>query len=271
MVNYHTHSRYCDGKGELREYVEYAVSKGFSALGFSSHAPVPFDDHFALRDTDYEAYCDEVRRLRAEYAGTIGILLGLEIDFIPRVIDDFGPLVSRGGLDYCIGSVHQVANPDEAPDSLWFIDGKFREVYDQGLQRVFHGDIRKGVTCFFRQNIDMLRMANPTVIGHFTKIFMHNGGRYFSEDEAWVRSLVRDTVDQIAASGTICEINTRGIYRKRYNDFYPSRDIIRYMDTLGIPVIVSSDAHSPDEIDLFCGACEFLKEIGYHNVVTEVR
>lgn len=34
-VNYHTHSRYCDGRGEPREYVEYAVSQGFTHLGFS--------------------------------------------------------------------------------------------------------------------------------------------------------------------------------------------------------------------------------------------
>ncbi len=270
LTNYHTHSHYCDGTGQLREYVEYALGKGFACLGFSGHAPFPLENKFAIKDCDYDNYCSEVRSLRDEYAGRIDIRLGLETDYIPHVIDDFEPLSKRGGLDYCIGSVHQVSNRDEDPRNLWFIDGKDRNVYDEGLQRVFGGDIRKGVAAFFRQNIEMLERCRPTVIGHFTKVFMHNAGRFFSESEPWVRALVRDTIDSIAATGTICEINTRGIYRRRYDDYYPSREIIRYMDCMNIPVIVSSDAHKPEETDMFCGAYEFLKEIGYRNILTEI-
>ena len=50
--NYHTHSRYCDGKGELREYVELALANGFSALGFSGHAALPFKNTFSIHDED---------------------------------------------------------------------------------------------------------------------------------------------------------------------------------------------------------------------------
>ena len=268
MVNYHTHSRYCDGHGELRDYIDYAIAHDFTALGFSSHAPVPFENKFALRDADFPAYCADVRRLQSEFDGRIAIRLGLEIDYIPGVLEDFSRLVTRGGLDYCIGSVHLVANPDGDPSQLWFIDGGKREVYDEGLQRVFGGDIRKGVQAFFRQTCDMLERNRPTIIGHFNKIVMHNAGRYFSEQDAWYRTLVADTLDQIAACGTICEINTRGIYRRRHEDFYPSREIIRQMDAMRIPVVVSSDAHDPCDLDNFCGAYEYLHEIGYRNVLT---
>ena len=72
-TNYHTHSRYCDGKGELREYVEYAIAHGFSALGFSGHAPVPFPNNFSIRQEQCLDYCNEVRALKAEYAGRIDI------------------------------------------------------------------------------------------------------------------------------------------------------------------------------------------------------
>ena len=59
--NYHTHSRYCDGQGELREYVELALAHGFTALGFSGHAPLPFQNTFSIHDEDYLGYCNEVR------------------------------------------------------------------------------------------------------------------------------------------------------------------------------------------------------------------
>ena len=266
--NYHTHSHYCDGQGELTDYIQYALSHDFVALGFSGHAPVPFDNKFAISDSDFDNYCNEVRTLAANYKNSLDIKLGLEIDYIPHILDDFTPFFTRGGLDYCIGSVHLVNNPDDDPNNLWFIDGRQREVYDEGLKCVFGGDIKKGVRAFFLQNIAMIEQTHPTIVGHFTKIVMHNAGRYFSEQDPWFRSLVSDTLDAIAASGAICEINTRGIYRRRYNDYYPSRDIIKYMNKLKIPVLVSSDAHNPEDLDNFCGAHQFLHDINYSQIIT---
>ena len=69
LSNYHTHSRYCDGKGEPHEYVEFALANGFSALGFSGHAPLPFNNTFSIHNEDYLAYCNEVRALKEEYRG----------------------------------------------------------------------------------------------------------------------------------------------------------------------------------------------------------
>ena len=109
--NYHTHSCYCDGKGQPREYVEFALANGFSALGFSGHAPLPFSNTFSIHNEDYLAYCNEVRALKEEYRGRIDIRLGLEIDYVPGVNDDFQPLIQQGGLDYFIGGVHLVTDP----------------------------------------------------------------------------------------------------------------------------------------------------------------
>ena len=266
-VNYHTHSAYCDGRGTLREYVDYAVARGFSHLGFSGHAPVPFKNNFATRRENYLTYCDEVRSLKDEYRDRIQLHLGLEIDFIPGVIDNFTGLVRDGGLDYFIGSVHMVNNPDGNPEDLWFIDGSHQEVYDEGIRRIFHGDARKAVTAFFHQNNRMIETVKPPIIGHFDKIVMHNHDRYFTYDEPWFRNLVYETVGLISESGAICEINTRGLYKKRHTDFYPAGQTIRYMNNLDIPVLVSSDAHSPEDLDRFEGAYEFLQSIGYRNIV----
>ena len=35
--NLHTHSSYCDGKDTPEELVLYAISAGFSSIGFSGH------------------------------------------------------------------------------------------------------------------------------------------------------------------------------------------------------------------------------------------
>lgn len=279
-TNYHTHCRYCDGKGEPREYVEYAISRGFSALGFSGHCPLPYPNKYSIKKEQYTEYCDTIRSLKDEYHDRIDIRLGLEIDYIPGMQEDFSPLINEGGLEYSIGSVHLVTPPgheealregaDNVLDHLWYIDGGKTEPYDEGLQRFFGGDIRLAVKTFFYQNNAMIERNTPTVIGHIDKVAMNNKGRFFSNDESWYRDLLYETLHLLAEKGCICEINTRGIYKGRHDDYYPSRQAIRYMDTLGIPVIVSTDAHLPEDIDKFEGAYEFLHDIGYHNIVTSL-
>ena len=71
-----------------------------------------------------------------------------------------------------------------------------------------------------------------------------------------------------AETGCIAEVNTRGLYKGRHYDYYPARDTLRHMDELGIPVIVSTDAHAPEDLLRTEGAEEFLAAIHYHNIVT---
>ena len=203
---------------------------------------------------------------------------GLEIDYIPGLLEDFAPLVEKGGLEYTIGSVHLIPQPEsigyirshptEAADYLWMIDGAKYERYDEGLQRLFGGDIKRGVRAFFEQNNCMIESQRPTIVGHFDKIVMNNKDRYFHYDEKWFLDLVYETVQLIHETGCICEVNTRGIYKGRHYDFYPARQTLRHMNTLGIPVIVSTDAHLPEDLLHTEGAFEFLEEIGYRNVLS---
>ncbi len=263
--NYHTHSHYCDGKGELKDYVEEALLCGFTHLGFSGHAPVPFENKFAIRPEQLSAYVSEVRKCQQEYAGRIRLSLGLEIDYIPGVMDDFSSLKKECGLDYCIGSVH-IVNRDKGTD-FWSIDGSRYERYDEGLQSVFGGDIRAGVKAFYEQNNEMIQTQKPDIVGHFNKIEMHNRNRYFHADEPWYVSLVSETLELIRESGCLCEINTRGLYKGRHPDFYPSRSIIRRMKEMRIPVVVGNDAHQPEELPYDEGAYAFLREISYPEIV----
>ena len=268
MTNFHTHSNYCDGKAPLREMVDFAVSHGFTALGFSGHGPLPFKNTYSI--TDYDGYCREVRALQEEYRDRIEISLGLEIDYVPGKLEDFTPLIEQGHLDYAIGSVHLIPAPGITPhdsDDLWMIDGSRYETYDEGLMRHFGGDIRRGVRAYFHQENAMLERNRPTIVGHPDKIVMHNRDRYFHEDEPWYRDLALETIHLIKELGLICEINTRGIYKGRHADYYPGKWLIQEMKALHIPVIVSTDAHAPEDLLRTEGAYEYLREIGYPEVL----
>lgn len=266
-INYHTHSSYCDGKATPREMVEFAVAHGFTALGFTGHCPLPFENTFSI--TDYEGYCNEIRALKTEYADRIKIYLGLEMDYVPGMLEDFSSLIEQGQLEYTIGSVHLIpaSNTPQGDENLWFIDGPRWERYDDGLFRLFNGDIRRAVRAYFHQQNAMLERNRPTIVGHPDKIVMHNRDRYFHEDEPWYRDLALETIHLIKELDLICEINTRGIYKGRHADYYPGKWLIQEMKTLRIPVIVSTDAHAPEDLLRTEGAYEYLKEIDYRDVL----
>ena len=265
--NLHTHSIYSDGKSQPREIVEEAVRQGLTTLGFSEHSPLPFDNNFSVKEADMPKYVAEIAQLKAEFKGKINIYCGLEADYLTGVSEPFAVTKEKYHLDYLIGGVHlvgQSANPDE----IWFIDGPKWEVYDEGLQKFFDGDIRRAVRRFFEQSNEMIENEPFDIIAHFDKIKMHNRDRYFHEDEPWYRKLALETLDLIREKGLIMEINTRGIYKKRYNGFYPSPWLMEEACKMGVPAIISADAHHFSEITLeFSAAEEALKKAGYRSVV----
>ena len=289
MQNYnlHTHSVYSDGKSQPREIVEEAIRQGLTTIGFSEHSPLPFDNTFSVKSADMPRYVAEIAQLKEEFKDKIDIYCALEADYLTGVSEPFPVTKKKYHLDYLIGGVHLVVNPalQQAqglkavghtemptqtinPDEIWFIDGPKWEVYDEGLQKFFDGDIRRAVRRFFEQSNEMIENEQFDIIAHFDKIKMHNRERYFHEDEPWYRKLALETLDLIREKGLVMEINTRGIYKKRYNGFYPSPWLMEEACKMGVPAIISADAHHFSEITLeFEAAEEALKKAGYRNVV----
>ncbi len=286
--NLHTHSVYSDGKSQPREIVEEAVRQGLTTLGFSEHSPLPFDNNFSVKSEDMPRYVAEITQLKEEFKDQIDIYCALEADYLTGISEPFAVTKEKYHLDYLIGGVHLVINPAlrqaqgpaktkvvepvETPSSIaeqiWFIDGPKWEVYDEGLQKFFDGDIRRAVRRFFEQSNEMIENEQFDIIAHFDKIKMHNRDRYFHEDEPWYRKLALETLDLIRQKGLVMEINTRGIYKKRYNGFYPSPWLMEEACKMGVPAIISADAHHFSEITLeFAAAEEALKKAGYRSVV----
>jgi histidinol-phosphatase (PHP family) len=266
LANLHTHTSFSDGSDDPVAYVLEAIRQGFLTLGFSDHSPLPFDNTFALRESDLNAYCQEIGRLKQHFKDEIHLFLGMEADFIPGTGHPFSYFQTTLPLDYLIGSVHLVRNGSS--HDLWFIDGPDPATYDDGLNTLFGGDIRKGVTAYYRQINEMLTTSRMDVIGHLDKIKMHNNGRFFSESEPWYSGLVSETLDLVRQTGTIIEVNTRGLYKKRSDSLFPGPSVLKKIHEMNIPVIISSDAHKPREISLlFSETADILFEIGFREVM----
>ena len=259
--NLHTHSTYSDGKSPMEDTIEEAIRQGMHTIGFSDHSSLPFKSRVSIPNDKNEEYANLLKELKIRYSGRIDVLASMEMEFIPGIVVDFQKTKRDYQLDYLIGSVHLVG---KTPDTLWFIDGKDVEPYDVGLQKYFGGDIRKGVRAYFDQENEMIETEKFDIIGHFDKIKMNSRGRYFHEDEKWYQEMVLETLDLIKQHDLIVEINTRGLYKQRYNGFYPSEWLLPRMKEMNIPVLISSDAHQYWELTYFFKeAEEALKAVGY--------
>jgi histidinol-phosphatase (PHP family) len=262
LFNFHTHTHYCDGSSEPEAYVKRAIDLGFSALGFSGHAPIPFKNEFAIKEEELQNYCDSIRSLQTKYADVIKIYLALEIDYIPGFTKDFEEFNKNCKLDYTIGSVHLVVNPQN--EKRWFIDGGDISKFDYGLQTVFNNDIKLAVKAYYHQINSMITTQKPYIIGHFDKIKMNNKNRFFTQDEKWYQDLVMESLEIIKSQHSIVEVNTRGLYKKRSDELFPSLPILKEMLRMDIPITISADAHKPEELELlFHETAVQLKEIGY--------
>lgn len=262
-TNYHLHTPYCDGGSTSREYADIALTKGFTSIGFSSHAPLPFESDWNMKSGQLPAYINEIQELKRDYRGRLEIYCGLEIDYIPGIINPRSDHLA-GGLDYTIGAVHYLGR--DAKGRYWTVDGPLDELLG-GISHSFHGDNRLAVEAYYDNMTCMIEEFPPDIIGHLDLIKRHNGEeRLFAEDDEWYRSCVMRTLMAIAASPCIMEINTGGIGRKKIDSLYPSAWIIEEAYRKNIPVTINSDAHAASQLDAYYREAALeVKKAGYRH------
>ena len=259
--NYHTHTLFSDGKQSPEDYCKKAIELGFHSLGFSDHAPVLFPNKYSIDPEELLAYFEAIIKVKKEFAEDLQIYLSLEADYIPGLTHPFDYFRAKAKLDYIIGSIHLVYHQQK--DTVWFIDGGEQTVWDKGLKEVFDGDIKKAVYAFYEQTMEMIDTQRPEVVGHLDKIKMHNKERFFSQSDSWYKGLIDETLLSIKNNNAVLEVNTRGLYKGRCLELFPSKEILLKAQKLGIPLMLSSDAHHPDELNgEFETAIKFLKKIG---------
>ncbi|PKP28628.1 MAG: hypothetical protein CVU02_00285 [Bacteroidetes bacterium HGW-Bacteroidetes-19] len=246
--NYHTHTTYCDGKEEMKTFVQKAIELQFDHLGFSSHAPILKENDFSIQKEEIPLYIADIEKYQLEFPN-ITLFKALECDFIPELTYPFDYFKDTFNLDYIIGGVHLVKVLGQ--DKIWFIDGSKQQIYDDGLSILFQNNIKKAVTAFWEQTFEMIETQKFDIIAHLDKIKMHNQNRFFNEKEKWYIDLVDHAISLLYKHNVIVEINSRGIYKRRCSDFYPSDYILKEIAKKGIAVVISSDAHKSDELDLF--------------------
>ena len=227
----HTHTVYCDGKNTPREMIEGAVRRGFSAIGFTAHAYTAFDESYCIKEADTARYLAELAALKVEYADSIAVHIGFEVDaYGKRPTGDYG---------YIIGSAHYVLKNGRYYDVDLSLDSLKKTVAE-----VFGGDADAYAEAYF-EALKAIAALKPDIIGHFDLLTKFNeqesvidtaSPRYI---KAW-----QSAADTLLALGVPFEVNTGAISRGYRTAPYPAADILEYLASRGARFVLSGDAHS---------------------------
>jgi histidinol-phosphatase (PHP family) len=250
-ADYHSHTPLCrHAHGSPGAFVEAALAAGLSEFGISDHAPLlpePFDDWrmLAIELPDYLQWIDDAR---SHAAGRIPVRAGLECDWIDGCEPWITRLAAHNQWDYLIGSVHYLGD--------WDFDNP------KWLGRWAQSDVAAVWTHYWHTYARMAEsglfdiLAHPDLVKKFGHVPPGDLARYY-----------QPAVDAIAASGCAIELNTAG-WHKPCAEAYPAPQFLELACCAGIPLVISSDAHAPEETGReFARAITLAQATGYRETL----
>lgn len=258
LCSVHTHSTLCDGKNTPEEMARAAYDAGVRFFGFSghSHTPAPSDAGNVL-PADTAAYRAEVLRLRAQYAGRMEILLGIEWDSRSDG--------ARDGFDYWIGSVHHLFVPETG--AYYCVDWDAASLA-ACRDEVCGGDMLAVAEQYYRAVADMAGQK-PTILGHIDLITkLNRGGTLFDEDAPRYRAAALEALRAADPDATLLEINTGAVQRGYRETPYPALFLLKAWRAMGGRVILTADAHCADAVLFgYAQAAEAARAAGFTETV----
>ncbi len=262
--SYHTHCGLDDGQGTMEEIVLSAISKGFTALGFSCHTPITPEDDWHMKRDDFPYYLGELKRLKEVYKDRIELYAGLELDYIEED-NSLAGSEYKEELDYTLASVHLMKHKKSG--TYLSIDGPIEE-FTSLLEDNFNGSIEAFVTHYFALQEKLIETHSVDFLGHCDLMKKHNKeNRFFDPSSPWYVKAYTSFLKTAAKKGVRIEVNTGGIARGATKEVYPSPEMIKLCTELDIPLMLNSDAHRADHLDFsFAGTEDLLIQSGVRSL-----
>lgn len=253
--NLHTHTSFCDGVAAPSEYVKKALSLGFTALGFSRHSHTPFDSEYCLPEGHAE-YHKEILRLKEQYKDEIYIALGLERD-IHSAVDEFD-------YDYVIGSTHYILK-----DGRYISVDRSNEYVANVIKEIYGGNALEFAKDYYATQAEVIKKTKGNIVGHFDLVrkFNHKN-KYFDEDNREYINAALEALDAVCEDADIFEINSGATARGANPIPYPAPFLLKRLKEKGKQIILSSDAHKPENLTAgFDIALQMAKDAGFTSVL----
>jgi len=252
LISLHNHTVFCDGKSTMEEFVKSALQGGASAIGFSGHAHLPFDERYCMTVQDEIDYNAEFDRLKEKYRGQIRLFRGIEQEFFADS--------DTSKYEYVIGSAHFIKKNGEYLE----MDEK-SGVVEAYVKRVYGGDYYAWAKDYYETVAVSGCMDYTDIVGHLDLITKFNeGNRLFDETSKKYLGYAFGAVDEIMKKDKIFEMNTGAVSRGYRKEPYIARPILKYIREKGGRMTVCADAHQAENYNFgFAQCAAILKDCGF--------
>jgi histidinol-phosphatase (PHP family) len=251
LTSYHNHTKWSDGTATVSAMIDGARKTGLDELGISDHYVLTPDFHQVSWSMKTDLLADYTAQIckAGETTGGLAVRLGLEVDYFPETVELVQRRLAPYSFDYLIGSVHFVNGfPIDSDAEPW------DALSEDSRNNVWRGYWRR------------LRAAVETrlfdIAGHFD---LPKKFGYFPSIDLMQEALA--VLDAISAAGVAIEINTSG-WGKLVQEAYPSLFYLQEANRRKIPLVISADAHKPEDLVRHFGRARALAaEAGYRELV----
>ena len=240
-----------DRDATLDAYIKEAEKRGLSSLTFTDHCDIGSPNPLFAEIPDF--ITQKKRLITLQQSTDVSLNLGVEIGYQPSAQSSIQSLLTSIPFDTVLLSVH-------------YVDGL--DPYDQSLFDAY--GIKKALTRYYETMCDAVAsVPDFDILAHIDYPFRYIQSPDFDALKRHLAPLLNRIFNTLIKQDKVLEVNTAP-YRKDYAINAPVHFIYdQYFKAGGRAVSIGSDAHAVGDLKAgFSEAIDFLKSIGFHDVIT---
>ncbi|WP_223703530.1 histidinol-phosphatase [Sutcliffiella deserti] len=256
LTDYHNHlERGTLTLDYLKEFIKVAKEKGIEELGISEHAYHFYQTKNILSNpwVDERRYYDMedyYNLFKEAWRKDHDVKFSIEMDYTPNKHKEMKEFIQSYPFDYVIGSIHWVGD--------FGIDlAEYRKEWDRR-------DTYEVYEKYFDQVVTLAESNLFDIVGHLDLVKIFN---YVPKEKDFLLQQYERATTALANSKTCVEISTAGL-RKPVGELYPDKRLLTMCYQKGVPIVLSSDAHLPEDVGAdYDKALTLAKEVGYERLM----
>lgn len=265
--DYHMHFEYGDYKVDWAEkFFETAKKRGLDEIGISEHSHTfPEFEKFYYEDlildnsevgefqkiwlkkNKFKHTLKDYFDFMAELQKNHSVKIGIEVCNFKNQ-SEVKKILNSWDFDYIIGSVH----------FLWGWGFDSEKIKSEWTRR----DLKKIYEEYTREVEKLAESKNYDILGHPFNIRLFKNFPDFDVTEYLERVAIA-----LKKSDMAVDVNTGTKYRYPVEEISPYADFMKISAKYNLPIIISSDAHQPEDCGKFFNeAAEYVKSFGYKKI-----
>lgn len=234
----HVHTSFCNhAVGSMEDYVLAALRKGLKKLVFLEHLEIgiQYFEKVWLSEADFDRYFQEGYRLQEKYRESLVIGLGVEVGYNPEKITEIKTFLAKYPWDRIGISHHFLRLGNSHVNLVSRQKNNIAALVEHGIEKVQDAYIR-GVL----RAVDEL---GGNVLCHLDAVMRYHPEAH--RHTSW-QLLLPELFEGLTAHHMAVEINTSGFAIR--GEPFPAAPILKAVIAGGIPLVVGSDAHRPEDV-----------------------